>query len=325
MKKYYNKGKLAAVFLAALVLLMPGCQMGDSPSDSVLPADGRLTIQGSFEQVTDMNSKSVLHDDGHIYWTPGDAISLFYGSGTDGGSKFVAELESDDRVASFSGVISAVTGLSDDSADDLMFWGLYPYDPEAICDGQSITTGILRYQMGRAGTFAPGMAPSLGRAPGLLLPFRNLYSGIWFTVTRDGYRRFTFRSNNGEPVSGRCSVGFGEDGLPYIKQVLKGTDAVTVLAPDGGTFVPDKRYYAILIPQSLSGGFTVTLESDTEVGTYVIDRSVNFLRNKISKVENLDTKATFDVLNEQPANEIWYTTTSGSILDHVSEEAIGAY
>ncbi len=288
----------AVVLAAALILSVSGCQTEDLSFDGMSFRAGQtVTIRADFENVTEPTTKTTLHSDGHVYWTPGDAISLFYGSGDNGGSRFVSDLAADDRVSSFSGNISAVTGVSESSADQLMFWGLYPYDPEASCDGQTVTTTIKSVQEGMADTFAPGYAPSLGRAPGLLLSFRNIYSGLWFTVTCEGFKSATFKSNAGEPVAGRVKVGIGDDGLPCINQVLEGVSSVTVTAPGGGTFEVGKKYYVLFIPQLLTGGFTLELRSGTETGVFSINSSVNFKRNAISSVDNLDTKCTFTSAN----------------------------
>lgn len=256
--------------------------------------DGKLTIQATFESAEEANTKTTLHSDGHIYWTPGDAISLFYGSGANGGSKFVSDIQEDNRVSSFSGTIGAVTGLSDDSADDLMFWGLYPYDSEASCDAQTVTVKILNEQEGMDDTFAPGYAPSLGRAPGLLLSFRSVYSGFYFTLTETGYQSITFRANNGEKITGTAKIGFDASGAPVVSEILSGTNAVTVTAPTNSGFAVGKKYYVTFFPTVLAGGFTVELRSASRVGTYVIDRSVNCKRNVINKVVDLDTKCTFE-------------------------------
>lgn len=285
--------------VAALVL--GGCQdYSDSPESGRLLGK-RITFKATYETpVSVEGTKTVLHtgDDGkdHVYWTSGDAISLFYGSGSAGGAKFTADITEDSRQATFSGNIGAVTGLSESSADDLMFWGLYPYDPAAECDGRFITTTLLSMQEGRAGTFAPGYAPSLGRAAGLLLSFRNIYSGLWFTVTQPGFRRATFRSNAGEPVAGRVKVGVDASGQPFISEVLDGVSSVTVTAPGGGTFEVGKKYYLIFLPQTLSSGFSVDLDSTTERGVFTVAVGLTFGRNQISSITNLDTKSTFSPL-----------------------------
>lgn len=261
--------------------------------------NGKLTIQATFEAVdNDSATKTTLHDDAHVYWNPGDAISLFYGSGTDGGSKFVADIQSDNRISSFSGNIGAVTGVAESNAEDLMFWGLYPYDESAACDGQTVTVKISDSQKGMAGTFAPGYAPSLGRAPGLLLSFRNIYSGMWFTMTEAGFQSITFSMNNGELITGTAKIGVDGSGLPEVRQIVTGTSSVTITAPTSAGFEVGKKYYAVFYPQTASGGFTVELKSAAKTGTFIVTKSVNFRRNYFNYVTDLDTKCTFTSENE---------------------------
>ncbi len=306
---------LFSPFLAVLLLLLAaGCEDGLGIVGSGF-FGSNLTIQATFENVDEPASKTTLHSDGHVYWTPGDAISLFYGSGENGGSRFVSDLTADDRVSSFSGNISAVTGVSESSADQLMFWGLYPYDPESSCDGQTVTTTIRSVQEGMADTFAPGFAPSLGRAPGLLISFRNIFSGLYFTVTEPGYLSMTLRSNNGEPISGRAKIGFDSNGYPEVREILEGSSSVSVTAPTSEGFEVGKKYYVLFYPQTLTGGFTMELRSASQKGTFTVGANVPFERNKISNVVRLNEKSSFvPIGTEQGDNELWYTSSDGSVV-----------
>lgn len=286
---------------ASLLLAMAGCQSNILPSSNTLiPSDGKLTIQATFE-IPSFETKTTLDENGHFTWNPKDAISLFYGSGTKGGSKFVSDLESNDRISSFSGNISAVTGVSESSADDLMFWGLYPYDPDASCDGQTVTTTLKPEQVGMANSFAPGMAPSLGRAPGLLLAFRNIYSGLTFTVTEPGFVSLTFSSNGGENIAGRAKIGIGSDSNPEVREYVDGTNVVTLTAPTTDGFEVGKTYYLLFYPQTLSSGFKLELKSAAKTGVLQLNSSFNFRRNLPMSANNLDKNMTF---TSQPNTEI---------------------
>ncbi len=304
MKKQRILISLAATMLAGgLILSLPGCQL-DELADGMRMQTRRLMIKASYENPLSEETKTVLRlgDDQkeHVYWVPGDAISLFYGSGTAGGSKFVAQATEETRVTNFSGEIGVVTGGDEVSEDDTYFWGLYPYDPESVCDGQTVTVKIEDNQIGAPDTFASGFAPSLGHDQGLMLSFRNVYCGLWFTVTETGYRSVTLRSNNGELISGRAKVGIGSDGYPEIREILSGTSTVSVTAPTPEGFIPGKKYYLLFFPQTLTAGFTLELKTVSSVGTFSVSSRVPFARNQISNVKNLDTRCTFAPLSITP-------------------------
>lgn len=301
----YDMSRLRLPVILATALTLAGCQMDVGAPELGRFQGRRITIKATYES-PGPDTKTVLRvgDDGkeHVYWTPGDAISLFYGSGSEGGSKFVAQATEETRVTNFSGEIGVVTGGDEITEDATYFWGLYPYDPTAVCDGQTITVRVADTQVGFPDTFSPGYAPSLGHDQGLMLAFRNVYCGLWFTVTQEGFRSATIRSNGGEPIAGLAKVGIGSDGNPKVQQFLESKTSVTVTAPGPEGFIPGKKYYVLFFPQTLEDGFTVELNSASQTGRFVVSSSIPFIRNQISSIVNFDTKATFSGLSATRAD-----------------------
>ena len=275
----------------AVFLSLTGCQIDSFEPEHAPVRDSRLVIQATYE-VPEFETKTVRDDAAKIYWTPGDAISLFYGSGTDGGSKFVALAEEVSLTTNFSGTITAVTGGADIGEADTYFWGLYPYDETSSCDGQTITMSIPSIQPGMEGTFATGYAPSLGHSQGLMLSFRNIWSGFGFTVSEPGYQVLTFRGNNGESLAGRAKIGVDGDGLPYVVQILDGIQEVSIIAPTVDGFVPGEYYYMQFFPITLESGFTVEISNNAHTGTYIYSNSMIFSRSKWNRAKNVDTRCT---------------------------------
>ena len=203
---------LRAIILPALtaVLFLAGCHDEQMETSMSFRQKKITAIEATYE-LPEMDTKTVRDENAKIYWTPGDAISLFYGSGTNGGSKFVAQNAAVALKTTFTGSITAVTGGSDIDDDENLFWGLYPYDKNASCDGQTVTMSIPSVQKGMEDTFAPGLAPSLGRSYKLTLSFRNIWSGFGFTVSEPGFKTVTFRGNGGEDLAGRAKIGIDEN------------------------------------------------------------------------------------------------------------------
>ena len=121
-------------------------------------------------------------ESGAILWTPGDKISLFYGSGTDGGSMFTSQGVSNTAVTNFTGTIGVITGGADVSVQQTYFWGLYPYDPTSSCDGSSITMTLADHQVATPGTFATNLFPTIGHSLGLTMGFYNICGGLKIRV-----------------------------------------------------------------------------------------------------------------------------------------------
>ena len=89
MKKNIKYFLAGIMFTTAASMLLAGCQIEQMENAKSSHRVNITTIEATYE-LPDMDTKTVRDDNAKIYWTPGDAISLFYDSGTDGGSKFIA-------------------------------------------------------------------------------------------------------------------------------------------------------------------------------------------------------------------------------------------
>ena len=231
--------------------------------------------------------------DNKVYWEPGDAISLFFESGTNGGSKFVSTSEQLSRTVKFVGTISAFSGGTETSFDESYFWGLYPYDENASCDGTSITMSLPSEQSARGGSFASGLYPSIGKSLGLKMSFRNICGGLKFSLTREDIKRIVFQATDGSPVAGRAAIRFGNDGNPIVEEMVEGSSQVVLTPCDNQSFESGKNYYMVLFPQQLSSGFTLTFFTDTEQGVFEWNKPVTFKRNVFSTVSEIDKNIAF--------------------------------
>ncbi|MDT3386948.1 MAG: hypothetical protein LIR46_04185, partial [Bacteroidota bacterium] len=231
--------------------------------------------------------------DGSVWWTPGDAISLFYGSGSEGGNRFVSTSVAPSKVTNFTGTIGVITGGADVSVEDTYFWGLYPYDAAASCDGSSVITTLPNTQVATPSTFAPNLFPSLGRSQGLSMGFYNICGGVRFTVTKEGLKKVTLKAIGGESLTGRARIGF-ENGIPTVLEITDGSDEVTITAPDGEYLEVGKYYYFITFPQALSQGIRMKFESFTEEGTYErLTTSLTIKRSIFGTLNNVDQNVVY--------------------------------
>lgn len=291
MRITYRYLRSAALLLAVVATLtLTSCQMENTSPDAGILRETSLTIEATME-LPYTETKTTLDDAWNVYWTPKDAISLFYGlEGENGGSKFTSTITTPSLRSAFTGTIGAVTGVGEVSAEDLMFWGLYPYDATSSFDGQSVMVTMPSQQTGMADSFAPGMAPTLGRAPGLLLSFKSIYTGLDISVTEAGYQSITLRTRSGEPIAGRARVGW-VDNAPKVLDFVSGqtTSEVTLTAPTSAGFEPGKKYYIQFYPVTMSTGFTVEIKSATKIGTFTNNReNLTLVRNKIYNILNID-------------------------------------
>jgi hypothetical protein len=255
-----------------------------------------------------------------VRWSPGDEIKVFSAGES---SKFTSLNTEPQKTAQFKGTVSFITGL-DESGEPEYVWGLYPYREDATCtktaDGTVITTTLPSYQRGAADTFSDDLALAIGRSRTLSIPFKNVYTGFRFTLTRDDIVSVTFRGNNNETLAGRFSVSMGNDNEPVIREVTNPDNSVTLYMGDGEVFEAGPTYYMVFKPNVFSKGYSVTVtRRDGKVGVFTITSSRTFSRNKFSRVKNLDNSTRIPAWNSpttQGVNEIWYTTTDNEPVEY---------
>lgn len=234
--------------------------------------------------------------DGKTYWSVGDKISVFFGSGTAGGAEFSSTNTEPVASADFTGVLTAVTGSEEGSSSQKYFWGVYPYSDQnsLILSGNSnvLTTVVKNVQYGVADSYSAGQNIWIGRSTGLELSFKSLLSGIKFTFSRNDITKVVIKGNNGEYLAGEVNVTM-DSGVPVVSGVVTGTTSVT-LTPEGrDTFLSGPVYRALFLPTNFTKGLTVTFfAADGSVGKRTYG-NLNFLRNEPKAANNADSKATF--------------------------------
>ncbi len=212
MKKYgpicfFDMKKFAkSLFLFPILVLMAACT-GVAELERNETFD--ITITACSESRTS-GTKTLLQSSGAVYWNPGDAMSLFFNEGTEGGSRFVSECTQVESVSTFKGSITNVSGGGEDFVGNGTFWGVYPYSQENMCDGESVTLPVRKVQDGLEDSFAIGFFPTVACSSGLELAFFNVCGGVKFSVWNEGIKSVKFKANGGEMLAGKVRVNFDE-------------------------------------------------------------------------------------------------------------------
>ena len=313
------------LILAIFALVLASCTKEQfSESRVVLPGQ-EITLTATRG---DPETRTERASDGAVLWSPGDQISLFYGSGTDGGSCFTAQNAETAKVANFTGTIGVITGGNDVSVEDTYFWATYPYNATASCDGTSVTTVLPSEQVATPDTFVDDLFPSIGRSQGLNMAFYNICGGLKFTVSEEGIKSVTLKGNNGEQLAGRINVGLDEKGLPFLRGIEKAEESITVSAPNGESLLPGKSYYIILIPTVFDNGFSLTFVKDGFKAVKNRTAKTTIRRSVFGSLTTPDAGLAWEeVLDSQtvpPDNEVWYTTYDGRIIELNNENPFDA-
>ncbi len=235
--------------------------------------------------------------DGTTYWSVGDKISVFFGSGTNGGAKFTSLNTEPSASADFIGNLTAVTGSENGSSSRKYFWGVYPYSENnsVTLSGNSnyLTTVVSDVQYGAPDSFSAGQNIWIGRDTGLELSFKSLLSGIKFSFSRSDITRVTIQGNNGETLAGKVNVTM-DSGVPIVSSVVEGKTVLTLVPENGDTFQTGVVYRALFLPTNFTQGLTVTFcASDGTAGRRTYG-NLNFERNKPKSATNADAGLTWE-------------------------------
>ena len=150
--------RLAILFSMASILLLSACQKEGQSSETPLPQEfAKMVFEASLEgEDTDVKTQR-KEEDGSVLWTPGDAVSVFFGTGTGGGMRFVAQTTAPSATTPLAGTINVVEGGGEGGSNTVdYFWAAYPYDESISCDGETLILTMPSRQLGVAETFPQG-------------------------------------------------------------------------------------------------------------------------------------------------------------------------
>ena len=258
-----------------IALVCVACNQKETP---ILTQDGSEAAQSqqlilSAYSAESSATRTSRDDEGTFYWSPGDQISLFYGSGSEGGSPFTATCSEAAQITDFSGTINVVTGNLGEESERPKFWGIYPYNTVNECDGTTLVTAVPSQQTAAAETFADGQFISIGCSEGLSMGFYHLCGGIKVFLQEEGIVRMSLTGNAGETLAGTVEVVLDEDGHPVVQKVKTAKREVVLTPPSGeDSFRTGVNYFFVTLPVTFSKGFTVAFEKAD--GTYGV-RSIS--------------------------------------------------
>lgn len=267
-----------------------------------------VTITATHE--FDHQTKTVLQEDGSVWWKPNDAIGVFFGTYC---SWFVAYNMEDAPTANFIGEAIIVQGHNENSngnAGEYTYWGVYPPDlyndyddyddfdywsgnedyEEPTREKESVNVYLPTKQRGVAGTFDSNLFISIAKSNTYKeLSFYNLCGGLAFCVEKEGIHTVTFKGNADEVLAGGVNVVVNSDKHPVVNKVRNGKKEVTLTMPKGEYFVPGEWYYMVMLPTELEKGYSMTFYTNKEVGTVVSSKPVEIKRSVFGKLTNPDS------------------------------------
>lgn len=278
-------------------------------------------------------TKTVLQENGSVWWSPGDEIALCL-TGHEDKYCLKSDCKEPLQETDFIGMIG------ENSGEDT-FYAIYPYDKVKGTNPFSITIPSVQYAT--AGAFSPGQFASFARAEGDKLTFYNVCAGLKFSVAHEGVSKIIFQQrDNGVPLTGEIRIPFypnWPEDLSVFPDYDNGSNYLTVYPIEGKYFIPGKYYYAAIAPGNTS--LIMSFYTDNQVATKYF--SVNSIeRSKIALLKEKDKGLVFENIDERTyaalgsnilpdgidknsIREVIFHTSSNITTDVVVPSSIPAY
>ena len=204
------------------------------------PVEGPVTFEATFGAV----SKAVLEvgaEKSKVAWETTDQVSVLVGEGN---YLYVAE------TAGYTTILKTDAANVPVEGD---YYAVYPYDEDAILEGNVITTSLPATQAAVLNSFSSHL--SVSQAVENTFSFRNVCGLVRVNVASDGVTKVTFAGNKNENVAGKIAVTVS--GSPTY-EVVEGATTLELVPAGDATTLARGDYYLAVLPQTFESGITVT-------------------------------------------------------------------
>ncbi len=276
MKKNYYTYK-STIATIALSLLFCGCvkEVKQQPQEELQ----EVVFHAGWAPET----KTVLQEDSSVWWSPGDEISLFVDKGgmIEGGYKLTSTNIEPISKTDFIGKIG-------NRQPNCPYIAIYPYSEANKVNGSSISTAIPSIQVAKENTFEKNMFVSIAISDDENLSFKNICSGVKFSVKTSGIQKVVISSLRGEGA-GLAGPIYNPDFMSNPYNFYSGNgEPVAIIAPSKAGFEPGKYYYAVLLPANCETGVDVSYYKGDEVATFRYEKQIEFKRGVFKRLLNKD-------------------------------------
>ncbi len=291
-------------------------------------------------------TKTVLQEDGSVWWSPGDSISLFPQWWLEEGGYYYTEhlkivanntvdAEATDFIYRFD---PTYPDKINHFAKAVQYIAIYPYNSEnMVILPNHFDTMVPTVQTAVAGSFDKKAFVSYAIAENNQLVFKNLCGGVKFSVSQEGIKEVSFRYANLDDyrkkyvMSGHFLLDFSNLDEPTVTSFWNNSDEVIVRAPENEYFEVGKYYYAAMLPSKNSLHLIATFKKDTEKASYLTACGSQIKRSTFKKLYNKDEGLTFipdgaimmsvlpDGVDKTTITEVYFHPSN----DHVSEVNLG--
>lgn len=249
--------------------------------------DTLTTFSAAFDG--DDATRTVRQSTGKVWWNPGDQLSVFIEKGEGGGACFTSTNTDPKARVDFVGNLSRPTTS--------YYYAYYPYSTSVSFNGTAFQASLPSEQEAEeGGTFADDLFVSMGRTRTSSMSFYHLTGGVKFTVTERNIKSVTLIGLHGEPVAGEFVADLGDDfASPTVREVVDGSETVTLSAPFGSTLAPGTAYHMVTLPVTFKDGFQLIFEKeDGSIGVKTVAKTVAIQRAHFAVLDEADKNLTWE-------------------------------
>ena len=280
-------------------------------------------LQAGFADET----RTYIENGKYLRWHEDDRLTAFYGNTLNRQYKF------NGKTGANSGTFSLVPSgeLGTGNVFDRIY-AVYPYNETATIteDGKISLTlpAVQSYAENSFGKDANTMIAVTENLEDTFLSFKNACGYLKLELyAPDGgvVKSIEIKGNNNEKIAGAATatIAFGE--APVVTMADDATTSITLDCGDGislGTTDETAIEFWVTIPETtFTDGITIkATDSFGATFTKSTDKEVKIERNTIQPMVALK----FDGIKPQPNNEIWYTSSDGTVVKPYNADAFGA-
>ena len=276
-----------------------------------------------------------LGDNGTPVWTEGDLVSVFYKSNANQQWQFQGKTGDSEGTLKRVNAGTAIVAMEKVVA-------VYPYNENYLITPSSgnIEASLPAEQTYLADSYGLGSSPMISSGYYTQLSFKNVCGWLKLQFTGTGsIEKIVLRGNNREQVAGNIYIcaddascvlasemgSTEDDGIGGTGGNLVFDDAilteVTLNCGEGVALNSETptAFYIALPPQTFAKGITITATCDDGTAlTKATENAITIERNHILPMASIPTQPT------PPANEIWYTSSTGNIVTPYKTGVFGA-
>ena len=320
-------------FLFALVATLFAACSTDATQD--LAPEIPTSPDELYVSFDDEASRIQLGENGSPVWTKGDLVSVFYKSNANQQWQFQG------KTGDTEGTLKRIdAGSATQQMTQIV--AVYPYNENYWLNWNTynVEASLPAEQTYLADSYGLGSSLMVSSSEFNQLSFKNVCGWLKLQFTGSGYlSKIVLRGNSGEQVAGKIYVNSADascilasemgstedDGIGGTGGNLVFDDAIlteVTLNCDGGVALNPETptaFYIALPPQTFEKGITIdVLWTDGLTMAKSTTNSLTIERNHILPMASTPAQPT------PPANEIWYTSSTGNIVTPYATDVFGA-